>query len=621
MDENMTTVRAVTDETAEKLLDILRKYKSAKQALDSRVRSSEEWWRLRNSEEAMRDGHTPNPAFQARSGWLHNVIQTKHADAMDSYPEPNILPREPNDRQEADTLSAVIPCVLEQAKFQRTYSKAWYSKLKFGTGIYKVVWDASKLNGLGDIAVMRVDILSLFWEPCIEDIQDSRYVFEVIQTNEDDLREEYPELGEIALPHDSIKWLFSEEYTNQQRDRLVPVIHAYYHKNGKLHLTVFIPGRVLYSSENVPELAERGIYDHGKYPYVMDALFPIEKSPAGYGFVDLCRNPQMQIDILKSSMVVNAKAGTNPRYFWRGEENGINPAEFLDTNKPIVHVNGSLDDINIRRIDHTPLDGNYLAFMQDTVQELRETSGNSDAAVGTTPSGVTAASAIAALQEASGKTSRDTAMSGYDAYSEIVELCIELVRQFYGTPRMFRIAGQMGEEQFVQYDNSGLQPQALQPVDPAAGEEEYRLPVFDIKIEPQKRSAYTKMANNDLALQFYSAGFFAPENSDSALACLGMMDFDGREELMRTIQRNGTLAERMQMLMQWAAAVVAKHQDAEAMMQLQQIAGQTGGGIPQQGMPAAGMPQGVGSTEPTFMTKARQSARGATVPTEGGGMD
>ena len=46
------------------------------------------------------------------SGWLHNVIVSKHADAIEAYPEPNILPREESDRAEAKVLSAIIPCVL-----------------------------------------------------------------------------------------------------------------------------------------------------------------------------------------------------------------------------------------------------------------------------------------------------------------------------------------------------------------------------------------------------------------------------------------------------------------------------------------------------------------------------
>jgi hypothetical protein len=127
------------------------------------------------------------------------------------------------------------------------------------------------------------------------------------------------------------------------------------------------------------------------------------------------------------------------------------------------------------------------------------------------------------------------------------------------------------------------------------------------------------MANNELALQLYGAGFFDPSRSDQALACLGMMDYDGRDETIKTVQRNGTMFDQLQMLMQWANALAAKYNDVEALAQLQDIAMKTGAAAPQapQGVPAAGQVGG----EPTHMVNARQTARGATVPNEGGGVE
>jgi len=614
-EEEKNIVRApITNDSVKKWLEILWKYRAGRAELDTRIQSAEEWWRLRNQREVVRNGGNNAPGYKSKSAWLHNVIQSKHADAMDSYPEPNILPREPGDKQEAERLSAIIPCVLEREKFQRTYSKTWYSKLKFGTGVYKVIWDAAKLNGLGDISVLQANLLTLYWEPGIEDIQDSRYVFEVNYIDKDLLREEFPELQDRTLSNDLVTGVFPEEQTNQDRENKTPFVSVYYHRGHILHLAQFTPGQLLYASENEPETAERGIYDHGKYPYVFDAMFPIEKSVAGYGLVDLCMTPQMEIDILKTAMVKNAKAGASPRYFIT-QGSGVNREQFLDPDVPLVDVQSS-DERNVRVIEHCNLDGNYLQLLDQTINELRDTSGNTDAATGTTPSGVTAASAIAALQEASGKTSRDTATSGYDAYQEVVDLCIELVRQFYDAPRSFRITGQMGEEAFVTYDNTGIQPQVLTGAD--GQPDGLRMPVFDIKVVPQKRSAYSKMANNDLALQLYGAGFFNPEQSTQALACLGMMDFDGREDLIKTIQQNGTIFDMLQNVMQWAQAVVMKYQDAEAMAQLQQIAAQAGSGaMTPTGGTSGAMP--AEQTEPTHMINARNTARGATVPTEGGG--
>jgi hypothetical protein len=73
------------------------------------------------------------------------------------------------------------------------------------------------------------------------------------------------------------------------------------------------------------------------------------------------------------------------------------------------------------------------------------------------------------------------------------------------------------------------------------------IPTFDITVAPQKASAYSKMAQNELALQLYQLGIFNPQTADQALACVKMMDFRGREDVIDTIQRNQTLLQMVQM--------------------------------------------------------------------------
>lgn len=436
----VTQTRAIDEEVLRRFTQTLQEYKAGKARTEQRIIASENWWKLRNTaEEQQETAIGKDGGFVARSGWLHNVIVSKHADAMESYPEPNILPREKSDRGEAQILSAIIPCVLEQNHFEETYSAAMWQKMKTGTALYKVVWDKGKLNGLGDIRVEQVNLLNVFWEPGVTDIQRSRYFFQTELVDRDLLRERYPQLKDKLKGNSIItsKFLYDDTVKTENKST---VIEVYYHRAGLLHYCKYVEDQVLFATEDDPQLAGRGLYDHGMYPYVFDALYPIEGSPCGYGFVDICRNPQTEIDLLKTSIVKNAMVGATPRYFSRGD-GSVNEQEFLDLSKPIVHVSSASEDA-LRQIGHNRLDGVYVNVLDRTVQELRETSGNTETSTGNLASGVTAASAIAALQEASGKGSRDSTQSSYRAYSRIVELCIELIRQFYDLPRQFRITGE-----------------------------------------------------------------------------------------------------------------------------------------------------------------------------------
>ena len=613
MEENIKL--PVDGERLREFTRVLQKYKAGKASIERRTIAAENWWKLRNQAEE-RKSIEGLQGFQAVSGWLHNIIVSKHADAMEAYPEPAILPREAGDRQEAGMLSRIIPVILEQNEFEKTYSDAMWQKLKTGTGVYKVWWDAEKLNGLGDIAIERVDLLNVFWEPGAADIQDSRYFFHTRLEDNEELEESYPQLKGRLKSSGFLanRFVYDDAVSTEGKST---VIDVYYKRrqDGRtvLHYCKYVGETVLYATENEAALARmegretegRGLYDHGLYPFVFDSLFPIEGSPCGYGFIDLCQNGQTQIDMMQTAFLKNTMVGSVPRYFQR-VDGAINEEEFLDLNNPIIHVNGNLGQDSLRTVDYRPLSGNYIDMRTSVINELRETSGNTETSVGLVSSGVTAASAIAALQEASGKGSRDATRSSYRVYSKIIGLCIELIRQFYQLPRQFRILGQMGTEQFVAYNNQGLQPQRQ-----FFGEIELemRLPVFDIKVVPQKSSSYTRLSQNELALQFYQLGFFSPGQADQALACMSIMEFEGKDQLMQQISYNGTMQKKLSVFQQYALAMTQKYEPERAGELMSSITGDAGIALRNK----TSIKKAVGG-ENSRVTQARRKARSASQP-------
>ena len=170
---------------------ILQRYKAGKAGLDQRILDNEQWFCMRhwkNHRNPMMEGK-PQPA----SGWLFNSIANKHADAMDNYPEPCVLPRAADDEAAARTLSSILPVVLEQADYEQAYSDAWWRKLKQGTGVKGVFWDPEK-NGVGDIAVRTMDLLMLYWEPGVMDIQNSPNLFSLSLEDTAQLVQRWPQL-------------------------------------------------------------------------------------------------------------------------------------------------------------------------------------------------------------------------------------------------------------------------------------------------------------------------------------------------------------------------------------------------------------------------------------------
>ena len=304
----------------------------------------------------------------------------------------------------------------------------------------------------------------------------------------------------------------------------------------------------------------------------------------GFGFVSICKDPQMYIDKIMGNVLETSTLNTKRRYFASKGIN-LNIKQLLDNSQPVVEVEGSVGNLADKLVEMKPreLSGIYPNIAQMKIDEMKDIAGNRDVNSGGTGSGVTAASAIVALQETGNKTSRDSIDASYRSYVKINTLCIELIRQFYDESRSFRITGapempaqaggmppQMGGApgmmggmpegampqgggmpmkdayRFVELNNKGLKDQVTGIG--ADGEPMYRHPVFDLQIKAQKKNPFSREAQNQLAIELFRLGAFNPQMADAALTALSLMDFEGIEEVRDRVAEGQTLYGMVQEL-------------------------------------------------------------------------
>ena len=615
-----------------KASEILREYKKGKARLEQKIIANEEFWKLRQWN-YMNNG---NDDFKPATAWLWSCIQSRYSDAMDSYPTCNFQPRQSDDKAEAIKLSAIVPVILEQNRYEDVYSDVVWYTLKHGGSIQGIFWDGSKHNGLGDVTIKKIDFINFFWEPGITDIQESQNIFNTELVSNNILEQRYPQcVGKLGGKNITLaKYLYDDDVDTSDKSVVIDWYYHTYVKGKKtLQYVKYVNDIVLYATENeifAPEkvtvdpetgipltipldkpLAEKGLYDHALYPFVSMALYPVEGSICGYGITDIGRDTQIQIDQLNKAIVDNAMAGATPRYFVRNDGT-INLNEFTDMTKQFVNVEGNIGEENIRPIDHKSLDGIYVNYLTQKIDELKYVTSNQDVNNGVAPNGVTSASGIAALQESQGKNARSSNKTFHRTFRDVCYQVVELIRQFYDVPRTFRINPDGMQEQFVPYDNSGLKPQPQMTMGMDMG---LRVPEFDIDITSEKANPYKKMEMNELALSFYNSGFFNPQMTDQALACLNMMDFNKKDEIMQKISENGTLAEMLLMYQQMALKFATMINPQLGQQVANQILSQGGQPIPQDvglGGEGVGDANNDGSTEHPFVEKARKGAREST---------
>lgn len=643
--------RAFGKEQAAEMIDKLHKYAEGKRAIDQKATENQEWWRLRHwgvITGETNESHKISKDRSVGSAWAINSLLNKHADIMDSFPKPNVLAREADDEEEAKMLSSIVPVILEHNDYEGVYRQMGWDFTIDGAAITGVFWDSSKNDGMGDITISNVDVHNLSWRPGITNIQDSDVVFHVSLQDVDAVKASWPEFADVITPCNAgtVRQYLHDDHIDTSN--MCEMINCYYktfvydpvymdsinEETGEaervqvhevprtvLHLAIMVGDEVLWCSENEPGY-ENGYYEHGKYPFVVRRTLPVKDSLWGFGYLDIMKNPQKDIDKLDQAIIKDAMQKANNRY-WVKKNAAINKEAFSDWSEEIVEIGTGDIREQVGLIETGNVPTTAMQHLERKIDELKETSGNRDFSQGSTQSGVTAASAIAALQEAGSKLSRDINKELYRGSREEYYLIIELIRQFYDQPRTFRIQDEMGQTSYQSYSNENLKPTA-EEVFPG-GEIKHRKPIFDIEITAEKQSPFSRAAQNETAKEMYAMGLFHPENALPAMVCLQMMEFEGKDAVLQSIQQNSTILQQLQTAMQFisqmamADPMIFQAAAMQGLIQMPENAGQPAmGGGPAPGGKMEGTAEERAArteTDTTRTAKARARAANASTPT------
>ena len=513
----------ISKEFLAKALSEYQRYKGDKEALNQRVRENDYWYKARY-------GRIINPASNETepvTAFIFSAIENKYADAIDNYPQPNILEREPSDVDLSKILSKIVPVQLDISDFKKAYKTNWRRKLKHGTGIYGVFYAKD------DIVIKPLSILNVYCDMHLDSVQDSQFLFIVNAVDNDILKEEYPKHRDKFNGSTTIE---AFDGTHEICDR-TEIIDCYYKKGGAVHCMKLCRNEVIAATEDgdYPE----GLYRHGLYPVVFDVLYPEEDCPFGFGIIDIAKNPQTYIDRLDGAIVKNSILSSKIRFMVK-DNGSVNEDEVLNYENDVIHVAGSVDTDSVREFQTAGLPAYVMNHRTQKIDELKEVVGNRDFQQGGTSGGVTAASAISVLQEAGNKLSRSMIDDAYDSYKQVILMVVELMREFFTQERIYRITGDGGGLEYAKFSSDMMytekqrysnMPEELQDILPDTWTAKEPIQ-FDVNIVPQKQNPFQREASNSTILQLWSAGFFNPQNIDLSVIALQQMSFDGRDKII-----------------------------------------------------------------------------------------
>ena len=516
-----------------------------------------EWPRLDDCETMYRGDHwhdvPPREINEPRpvTPIIFSTIENLRADLNDEYPEAIVKPEEAGDELFAKVVTASLRQVLEATDYEKEYTKFVRDFLVDGWGVQETGVDATLNFGASGAFLRHVSNKNIMFDPHCADIQAGRAVFKFDKLPADWFRQHYPEFYPYMLDDATTVDQTHQDYTNtvvaDDREYFI-LIEAWFRvfdpksNRYRVHMAKVAGQQLL---ENSYIAKPEGYYLHGEYPFVVTPLYEQKGSPLGLGVVDMFKSAQQYSDKIDQIVLKNALTAGHNRIF--AMEGSCDIDDLKDYSKEVIVTQAAPGSV-MQWMQDRPLPSHIVAYMQQMRQSIKEESGSNDFSRGNVSSGVTAASAITALQAMSSKRSRLEAQRIHSGFRTAVRQLLEVMREFDVYPRSVTITIN-GEPRRV--DVPDIMRQSLEsgiaPVE------------TKVSIKPVRQTRFETMAQNELALQLFSMfqGQLDPQ------AAVELLEFDGKEiflEKVRAMQAE-SIARLMQQLEQTTAA--AQQYEAE----------------------------------------------------------
>lgn len=473
---------------------------------------------------------------------LKSTFNNCIADQMDNMPEALMIPETKELTDVADDLTDLVRFILDQNNYELVHRRRVEDFFCTGTAVTQIAWDRDMDNGKGNVAVLRWPIEAFLWDPVAENIQDARALFKVswhpMSWYEQHYPDQFDEMGSDETVYSDLAVPESQE-TDQPGDEQKAMLIEYWYRlydAKKRRYTI----NVAYLAGGVLLEKAEDVYSHGMYPFVVDAFTPIEGTPVGDGMVQELAPMMRYINRYASYIDMNLRMASKGRLLVNRNA-GIDKEALLDWENDIVEGD-RIDSSALQWMQTTPFTSMVTAQMLQLQNDIKQDSGQNQFTRGETAGGVTAASAISALQEAGGKMTRMRTNALNSGFREIVEQIMWLVSQFYDKGRVLFVTGRKeGESREVDASPEHLFGRKSKGTLPP--------PPYTVQVQVQRRNPLRQQAQNELFMQAYSMSAQAGQVFPLSVL-FELLQVDGKDKILPVLRQNDALTQQMQQLAQ-----------------------------------------------------------------------
>ena len=474
---------------------------------------------------------------------LKSTVNNCIADQMDNMPEATMAPERPGLEDTATDLTDVVRFILDQNDYEAIHRRRVEDFFVTGSSVTQVCWDEDMDSGKGDVALIRWPLEAFLWDPFAETIPSARALMKVSWHPLGWFRDHYPEAGKYVTGEDQSRHAVGQhdaqlEAGNDDEAQAMLVEYWYRTYDAKknrysINVAYMAGGALLDSFEDV--------YDHGMYPFIVDAMTPIEGLPVGEGLVMELAPMMRYVNRYAHYIDENLRMSSKNRALVRRNAN-LDVNALRNWQENIIQG----DDISpdaVQWFQSKPLSGMAPQQMLQFQSDIKQDSGQNQFTRGETAGGVTAASAISALQEAGGKITRLRTAVLNQGFKDMVEQVMWLVSQFYGDKKARMITGRDGKPREVDMSAKHLMGAGK------ANKGKLPAPPYHVQIQISRRNPLRVQAQNELFIQAYTMAAQAGQQFPLSML-FELLQVDGKDRIMPVLQSLDQTQASMQQLTQ-----------------------------------------------------------------------
>ena len=390
------------------------------------------------------------------SNFVFSTIEAIRPIMTDNNPKFLAIPNNPQGQDFSSDVQMALDYEWDREKMATKLPAQLIPMLVYGTAVWFVQWNG-KDGEYGNINVRPVDPFNIFPDPLAEDVDSAEFIIYATYKNANQIKQQFPKKASaIEGSRISMSELVNNrDESDSQEENQVLILEMWCRdwttmdENEDGEQTLKYPkGRVITC---LPELGillddKKNPYKDGKFPFVLMKNYDVPFKFWGTGEVEQILSPQMYINELTNQIIDNAKNTANMQ--WIIDKNsGIGQGKL--TNRPglVIRKNPGSE---VRR-DTPPPMPSYVRETIDVMKaDIQDISGVLDSLKGEKQTGVVAASAILALQEASQSRIRLKIKIMESNLTELANMVYSRMQQFWKLDRWVRVTDIEGNPTFRQ---------------------------------------------------------------------------------------------------------------------------------------------------------------------------